>query len=447
MMLFARIAFGTAVALASTVAVPARAQQPISPLLSAGQMTVRGLARRGPTLGVRQVITPLSGIENPGDVGRRAHTHFRVVVQPQAAGAPATGATPKVGPPYPGYLVETPASLACIYHLTVLTAGCNPNIATTVASGGSRMIAIVDAYDLPTAQTDLQTFSNQFGLPAANLRVVYASGTQPTLDKGWAMEEALDIEMAHAMAPSAQIALVEAASNNFDDLMAAVDVAYNLVQAAGGGEISMSFGSSEFSDETAYETHFAKPGLVVFYASTGDSAGTEYPSTSPNVVAVGGTATSRETLNPASVGDFLQETAWADAGSGLSSVFQRPAYQHSLSARTLYTNGRAVPDVAAVASNLTPVWIYCGTSCGSQGWYTVAGTSVASPLMAGMANKWGTFRQGSQAELTYLYSTAAARAAFFNVVDGVCGPAAGYFAARGYDLCTGLGAPRSARAF
>ena len=399
----------------------------MSPLLGAGQMTVKGAARRGPGLANPLLVTPTSSVEAPGDVGRRAHTHLRIVVESQLAGAPITAPTPKAGPPYPGYLVETPASLACIYKLVATTPGCIPDAVTSVATGGSRMIALVDAYDLPTAAADLQTFSTQFGLPPANLKVVYASGTQPGVDPGWALEEALDIEMAHAMAPNAAITLVEAASSSNDDLGVAIDTAYNLVAAAGGGQVSMSFGGSEYADETSFDAHFARQtSPITFYASTGDSAGTSYPSTSPNVVAVGGTAISRETLLYQSYGTFLQETAWADAGSGLSSVFARPSYQHALARTFYYANARAVPDVSAVASSYTPVWIYCGAACGAAGWYTVYGTSVASPLVAGMANHWGQFHLGSQSALASLYAVSGT-AAFFNVSMGVCGPSAELF--------------------
>lgn len=419
-------------------ALPAAAQQ----LGGAGPMNVIAAKRSGPGVGNRRVVVPASSVELPADIGRRAHTHYHIVVEPQA-GATPTPPTPKVGPPYPGFLVETPGSLACIYKLVPTTPGCNPNSATIVATGGSRMIALVDAYDLPTAASDLQTFSTQFGLPAATFRTVYATGTQPTYDAGWSVEEALDIEMAHAMAPSASIVLVEAASNSLDDLGTAIDAAYNLVQQAGGGEVSMSFGSSEASGEAAFEAHFAKQGNVTFYASTGDSAGTEYPSTSPNVVAVGGTATSREAITTVgNYGDFLQETAWASAGSGFSTVFPRPAFQHALAKTFFYASTRAVPDVAAVASDLTPVWIYC-TACG---WMPISGTSVAAPLTAGMANKWGAFHASSQAALQSIYANGTSKA-FFNPTLGVCGPDAGYFSGRGYDLCTGLGTPRSAKAF
>jgi kumamolisin len=212
-----------------------------------------------------RVVIPDSAIERAEDVGVRAHTPYRIFVpadRVQRGGEPNGLALPDVvapaGPPFTGYAFETPASLACIYGLVTAVAGCNPNTFKTNPSGGSKAIGIVDAFDYPTAMTDLNKFSAQFGLPAvtsANFKVVFAGGTggcagsDPGNDPGWEGEQALDIEMAHAMAPSAKIFLVEAASNSFSDLMVAEDCATKLVAAAGGGEISNSWGGSEYPTE------------------------------------------------------------------------------------------------------------------------------------------------------------------------------------------------------
>jgi kumamolisin len=108
--------------------------------------------------------------------------------------------------------------------------------------------------------------------PPGGLQVVYASGSQPAADTGWALESSLDIEWAHAMSPAAKIYLVEAASNSYSDLLTAVDKASTLVAAAGGGVVSMSWGGSEFSGQTSYDTHFQKAN-VTYLASTGDAPG------------------------------------------------------------------------------------------------------------------------------------------------------------------------------
>jgi subtilase family serine protease len=160
------------------------------------------------------------------------------------------------------------------------TPGCNPNETTenpNVNRGGGA-IALVDAFDDPTAATDLATFSEQFGLPAANFTVVFAKGTRPGTDPtgGFEIEESLDIEWAHAMAPKAKIFLVEAPNNSLANLFAAAQLAAQIVAANGGGEVSMSFGSGEFTQETLFDADFTLPG-VVFLASSGDSPGVEYP--------------------------------------------------------------------------------------------------------------------------------------------------------------------------
>src|SRR5207245_4584002 len=159
------------------------------------------------------------------------------------------------------------------------------------SSGGSGVIAIVDAFDYPTAENDLNVFSTQFGLPpctTANgcFTKVYANGVKPRANCGWAQEAALDIEWAHAMAPNAKIVLVEAASNSFADLYQAVDIASGIVNAQ---EVSMSWGGSETSGEAGNDSHFTQGGIV-YFAASGDTGGqTIYPGVSPNVVSAGGT--------------------------------------------------------------------------------------------------------------------------------------------------------------
>jgi len=179
-----------------------------------------------------RVVTPDSALERPDDVGLRAHTPYRILVpadrskfapgEPNGLALPAFAASAVPGPPFSGYAYETPASLGCIYHLTKSSTGCNPNVATGNPTNGSKAIGIVDAYDYPTAMADLNAYSAQFGLPAvttSTFKVVYAGGTngcngsQPVNNAGWEGEEALDIEMVHAMAPQAKVYLVEAQSN------------------------------------------------------------------------------------------------------------------------------------------------------------------------------------------------------------------------------------------
>jgi subtilase family serine protease len=317
-------------------------------------------------------------------------------------------------------------------------AGCNPNIATANPTGGSRAIAIVDAYDDPNALNDLRKFSTQFGLPAPNLTVVYASGVRPPLDPsgtgGWELEESLDIEWAHAMAPNAKIILVEAASNSFANLFAAVDVASSRVAAAGGGEVSNSYGGSEFSTETSFDSHFKRAGIV-YFASTGDSPGTEYPSVSPFVVAAGGTSTTRNVAT----GGFVKEVAWQDEGSGISKYEPRPAYQNAVA--TIVGTRRGTPDLSFDSASATPVWVYATLPFQAGGWYFVFGTSVASPSLSGIVNSAAHFYASTAVELTTVYANRANAAYYRDITAGMgnCGPYGGLYTAVGYDLCTGVG--------
>jgi len=349
----------------------------------------------------------------------------------------AATAAPSELPPFRGYLYETPASLACVYHLVqTIVPGCNPNKTTTNPTGGSRAIAVVDAFDDPTAESDLAVFSSQFDLPQANFKVVYAQGSEPEIDPtgGWKLEEALDIEWAHAMAPEAKIFLVEAADNSFTNLFGAIWVASKLVAAAGGGEVTMSWGAPEFGDETTLDSKFTMRG-VVYFASTGDVPGVEYPSASPNVVAAGGTTLSRDIKT----GKLIKENTWQEAGSGLSQVEKAPTFQSSVA--SVVHGARGVPDLSFDANPNTGVWVYDSNPILGEGWFVVGGTSVSSPALAGIANAAGSFHSSSRAENTVLYR---GRPALFNNIDyGNCGLYLGTFATGGYDLCTGLGSPRT----
>jgi len=407
--------------------------------------TAPAIAQHASTRG--RVISPQSNIERPGDVGFRAHTNVELMI-PSGSGpstSPAAGfvATPAVTSPAPGFVAETPASLGCVYILvSTRVSGCSPTTATLNPSGGSKVIAIVDAFDDPNAATDLATFSIQFGLPAANFSKVFASGVKPPQDPtgGWELEESLDIEWAHAMAPSARIILVEAASSSLSNLLAAEAVAANLVAAAGGGEVSNSWGGGEFSGETSFDSTFIKSG-VVFFASTGDSPGTEWPSVSPNVVAAGGTTISR---NPSTLA-FITERPWALTGGGRSSFESIPTYQTSLT--SIVGSSRGVPDVSFDADPNTGAWVFDSTPvqgstsgcCGVKGWWIVGGTSLSAPALAGVVNSAGHFATSSDGELTTIYSNLGNPADFRDIAIDYCGPFAGFSGRTGWDFCTGVG--------
>jgi kumamolisin len=382
-----------------------------------------------------KVVVPSSSVEHVGDAGVRAHTNFRLM-QPEHAFS-AAQIQPNIGPPFPGYLYETPASIGCIYGLVFpRTTSCDPNVVLANPAGGSRAIAIVDAYDYPSAASDLATFSAQFGLTTADFTVVYASGTQPPQDStgGWELEEALDIEWAHAMAPNAKLYLVEANSNSFTDLLQAEAVATTLVNAAGGGEVSNSWGSGEFTGELDYDSNFTTPGVVYLFSS-GDGVLAQYPAVSPNVVAVGGTSV----LRNQTTGKFLNEAAWFYAGSGPRFLEPRPSFQQSVSG--IVHNQRGVPDISADADPNTGVWVYA-TNVQGTGWWVFGGTSVAAPLVTGVLNSAGTFSTSSSAENSLLYGNLGNSKMFRDVTLGKCW-ITHMPATAGWDFCTGVGTPKT----
>ncbi len=386
--------------------------------------------------GQGQTIVPDSSAEHREDIGKRAHTNHLIFVRPDLTGSSPAG--------------EIPASLGCVYQVTsLLTGGCPIKYDNSMPnpSGGSETIAIVDAYDYPSAYTDLTAFSRQFGLPqlpqcsstitTSCFQKVYAT-TKPRTNCGWSQEAALDIEWAHAMSPNAKIVLVEAASNSNTNLFQAVDVATNEVicgnttcpsGGTGTGEVSMSWGSSEFSAETSYDSHFAST-QVVYFAASGDSGGkTIYPGTSPYVVAAGGTTINRDQNH-----NFLSETAWSGSGGGPSKYESRPLYQNVIV--DIVGSQRGVPDFSFDANPNTGVSVYDSTPCqGLSGWLVFGGTSVASPSLAGIVNLASHFYMGSDSELSTIYSNLGSS----NFRDITSGSAGGFTATGGWDFVTGVG--------
>jgi len=236
------------------------------------------------------------------------------------------------------------------------------------------------------------------------------------------------------MAPEATLFLVEAQSNSLLDLYCAVTVASNIVQSKGGGEVSMSWGSGEFPAETAGDPVFTTSG-VVYFASSGDSPGVSYPSSSPNVVAVGGTSLSTSPIT----GNFIREDVWQPTGGGPSAYESRPSYQDGIA--TIVGTQRGTPDIAADANPYTGVWVFDSLTYGAPVWFIVGGTSVASPMWAGIVNAAGSFSASSNAELTQLYGDA--KSDFTDITLGSCGRYMGYFASSGWDFCSGLGSPKT----
>jgi len=321
-----------------------------------------------------------------------------------------------------------------------------------VVAGSGPTVAIVDAYANPNAESDLATYRSQFELPACTtisgcLRIVNQNGAAsplPAGNTGWGQEIDLDIEMLSAICPQCKILLVEANSNSFADLGAAV----NRAAAMGATAISNSYGTSgEFPGETSYDSYYNHPRIAVT-ASSGDSGyGVSFPAGDNHVVAVGGT-----NLVGAANARGWTESAWSGAGSGCSAYFAKMPWQTDTGCAR-----RMEADVSAVADPNTGVAVYDSYgSTGGNNWYVFGGTSVSSPIIAavyGLAGNAGTVDYA--AKIPYGHT-----AALFDVVGGSNGNCNGngnskkrsgqpYFctAVTGYDGPTGLGTPNGTGGF
>ncbi len=311
-----------------------------------------------------------------------------------------------------------------------------------VANGAGTTVAIVDAYDNPNIANDLHQFSVQFGLPDAVFTKVNQSGgsTLPAANAGWASEIALDVEWVHAIAPQASILLVEAASSSLNNLMAAVNYARH---AVGVVAVSMSWGGSEFSGETSYDSYFTTPsghGGVTFVAASGDTgAPVSFPSISKNVLSVGGTTLSL-------VNGVVSEIAWSGSGGGISSVESQPSYQNAVVTQS--TRFRTNPDVAYDANPSTGFSVYDSyNNPSSWPWSQYGGTSAAAPQWAALVAIADQGRalagmgalDGATQTLPMLY--AMPQRDFRDVQSGTSAGVPRYSAAAGYDLVTGRGSP------
>ncbi len=365
-----------------------------------------------------------------------------------------------------GGTVYTPAQIRSAYGIN-----------SAALDGTGQTIAIVDAYDDPNIYQSLDTFDLQFSLtttspslfeqygPASSFLTVLNQQGQttplPATDptgagvSNWEMEIALDVEWVHALAPGANIVLVESNSQSLADLMTGVATA---ADQPGVSVVSMSWGFAEnqmitAQQEALYDSYLTTPAGhqgVTFVASTGDygAADPEYPAYSPNVVAVGGTSL---TLNADD--SYNSETAWGyysstmgqfiGSGGGLSQFEAEPAWQLGVQS----TGSRSTPDVAAVADPATGAWIADTYNLlGGSPMVTVGGTSLSAPNWAGLlvlANQGralagkASFGTASPNEAQQdLYSVPVSD--FHQITSGSNGT---FNAGAGYNLATGLGSP------
>jgi subtilase family serine protease len=306
--------------------------------------------------------------------------------------------------------------------------------------GNGRTVAIVDAYDDPNAEADLAVYRSHYGLPACTTangcfrKIDQRGGTKyPRSNGGWAQEISLDLDMVSAICPNCYILLVEASTNSFANLVAAVDTA---ARQPGVVAISNSYGGSEYSGEVSDQSHYNHPGIAVTVSSGDSGYGVEFPAASQYVTAVGGTHLTR-----ASNTRGWSETVWSGAGSGCSAYIAKPSWQTDSGC-----SRRTVADVSAVADPNTGVAVYDSLRYqGLSGWLVFGGTSVAAPIIAAVyadAGNTGSITYGS-----YPYSHTGS---LFDVISGSNGSCGGSYLCTGkagYDGPTGLGTPNGSGGF
>ncbi|HEY7417657.1 MAG TPA: S53 family peptidase [Ktedonobacteraceae bacterium] len=341
-------------------------------------------------------------------------------------------------------------------------------------------IVLIDFATSPTLQSDVHLYDQFYGLKDPTINV-FSPFSTPSTDPGYYTETALDIEMAHAIAPNATIDLVLANLDTATDYGQLMNLALQATQYAVqnnlGEVISQSFGVGESCVSASYvqaeQQVFAQArakGITVL-ASSGDygadviscsgaevalEEGVNLPAADPLVTAVGGT-----TLNAdVGTGRYVNETAWSGNGNlalfgatsgGVSTLFPSPDYQNGITGQA----NRAIPDVAFDADPNTGVPIVFSQNGGLY-IVPVGGTSVGSPAWAAivvLANQVAGHRLGFLNTALYAISSSKNYASSFhdittgnNIVEGIdfngnITPATGYSAGQGWDAVTGIGTP------
>jgi hypothetical protein len=392
-----------------------------APLASNGSSGVSTAKQPSHKLDVRPLC---SEVKSPGEARCFA---LRVVSKPKI------GIQPHADSPN-GY---GPADLADAYNLP--------------ANGGEgTTVAIVDAYDNPNALADLEVYRAQFGLPPLEegqfkkINQRGEEGDYPAPDDGWAGEISLDLDMVSAIAPKANIILVEADSPSFDDLGSSVNQAVaqgaKYVSNSYGTGYSSTPGSGEDPSETAYaEEYYNHPGVAVV-ASSGDSDyGVSFPSTSKYVTSVGGTALVKDS-STRGWSESVWHNSYGGPGSGCSLYVDKPAFQTDTGC-----DMRASADVSAVADPATGVAVYNTYGTGT-GWAQYGGTSASAPIIAATYALAGTPAEGAYPN-AFPYAKPGALNDVTEGLNGTCDPDYLCTAGPGYDGPTGLGTPNGLVAF
>ncbi|MFI7013743.1 hypothetical protein [Streptomyces sp. NPDC050164] len=385
----------------------------------------------------------------------------------------------------------TPQSIQAAYNVGPLHSAGD--------DGRGQTIAIVDSYGSDTMAHDLHVFDRAFGIaPMCGEEGVSCASGMPTFSElhlqgspatkappstsnspgqedksAWALEVALDVETAHAMAPGANILLVTTPTaetlgvQGFPRMMAAEQyvVEHHLATV-----ISQSFASAEGAFGSARSLQnlryafksAAHSGVTVL----GSSVGGTNLCTDPGAT-IGRVVDSASPPGACQNGPGQSETGWTGSGGGYSSVFAKPDYQSGVLPAGSAAIGamRGVPDISLQASPSTGALVYlslppdgqsglkCGSTPCSTGWYDIGGTSLACPQWAGLVSIAAQINHGGLGRINpalyKLASNPATYAADFNDVTVGNNTAEtsvpGYSAGTGWDPVTGLGTPNAAK--
>lgn len=311
------------------------------------------------------------------------------------------------------------------------------SLTTTPNDGKGITIAVIAAFGANNLKDDFTRFGEMFGLPPNNLEIYYSSGDgTPNPQTGWDLEAHADTEWVYACAPAARIMCIFSADARMESLFSAVSLAISLDVDI----ISMSFGSEEFISQRKY-TDLMKNSGRIFVASAGDTGGKVlFPSSSDAVVSVGGTV-----LHRTRKGNVFARSAWINGGGGISLYTPIPEWQEIFSGiEALSGRYRATPDVALNAATSPGYYVY---SQNDGGLVSVGGTSVSAPVFAGICARILQYNRGDlqgKTIMEYLYEKAGKTSYSepqYYFSDVTVGSNGVYSAQRGYDLCTGLGAP------
>jgi subtilase family serine protease len=308
------------------------------------------------------------------------------------------------------------------------------------ATGAGETVAIVDAYDDPSAESDLGSYRSQYGLSACTTangcfkKVNQSGGTSyPTGNSSWGEEMSLDLDAVSAACPKCGITLVEANDASNADLYAADNEAVTL----GAKFVSNSWSGAEYAGQTSDDSNFHHPGVLMAFA-TGDAgyqAGTQYPASSQYTLAVGGTSLSRSSGTRGWTETVWNTSSTEGTGSGCSAYEPTPSWQAGISTGC---GKRGEADISADADPNTGLAIY--DSYGQGGWLEVGGTSLATPLITSMYALAGTPGSGDN-PASYPYAHTSQLNDVTQGSNGSCGGAKVCTAGTGWDGPTGLGTP------